>query len=234
MSIKLKAFVTADNKSLESFFSQGEYETVNNISDCDFVVFGGGPDIHPRLYYQTKLPDTSTNNERDKADVVTYLNATANRKVCVGICRGAQLLWALNNGDLYQDVDNHLEPHQATVVVDGKETKDSFWVSSTHHQMIVTSHTSISSDILLVSDETTMRSSGPSVLHAHPTTKATYIHRKPGQTVVPARKDVEAYFIPKTDCFGVQFHPEYQGKNDPALEWFNKTLSNLLWTGVAY
>ncbi len=77
----------------------------------DGIVFTGGPDIHPKYYGETLLPDCHEPvSDRDKADLALILRAVAVRKPFLGICRGIQVVNVALGGSLYQDLPSQLNP----------------------------------------------------------------------------------------------------------------------------
>jgi putative glutamine amidotransferase len=106
-------------------------ELVDNLNDLDCVVFTGGTDINPSIYGEVPHPATSRPDiKRDKEEVSIFELCTSWGIPMIGICRGAQLLCALNGGKLHQDVRGHTREHKMFT------NKRSMWVSSTHHQMM--------------------------------------------------------------------------------------------------
>lgn len=109
------------------------YRGTNDVMMADVVVFTGGSDIDPHLYGHKQISECrQIDPKRDQQEVAVFEAAKAFEIPMVGICRGAQLLNALNGGTLYQHVDGHYGGH---IVVDIR-TGTRLRVTSTHHQMM--------------------------------------------------------------------------------------------------
>lgn len=123
-------------------------DLISTIPDgaVDIVCWMGGSDISPELYNQKQLPITYPAPSRDEREVRLYRKYKDKKKL--GICRGAQLINVLNNGSMYQDVNNHGSgTHTVYDTQDGK----TYTVCSVHHQLmipapnaLVVAHTDIS------------------------------------------------------------------------------------------
>lgn len=107
------------------------YEQTSNIDDAGLLVLTGGSDISPRLYGQEYHRTTHDWLERDDAEVKAFHKAAKKGLPIFGICRGAQMICALNGGTLWQNVSGHGRDHMC-YDSDGSEM---FVVSSLHHQM---------------------------------------------------------------------------------------------------
>lgn len=234
-----KVFLSSKNQYLSDFFSSNKrFEVTNRIRDASFVLFGGGADIDPVFYGEGRIPGCNVDKEKDKNEVRVFLEAQVEKKPCVGVCRGAQFLWVMSGGKLWQDVDNHKGVHTAyTTNLKGLVNKKSkkFTVSSTHHQMVKASSMDREWYPLMLSNI------GHEFVSASPSTRIGVPLRTIQRKVtnkneifsLPILKDtmeVEAYHIPETDCFGVQWHPEYLDGRDPAVNWFWETLDTFLFT----
>lgn len=118
------------------FLTNTEFDWIDNVEavdtpeEADIVLFSGGADINPSLYNCKCSPHTHYNDYRDKLEIQCY-NKLTPKQIVIGLCRGAQLLTALNGGKLIQDVTGHnCGPHYIT----NRETK--FKIESIHHQMM--------------------------------------------------------------------------------------------------
>lgn len=98
---------------------------------CDIAYFTGGEDIHPITYGQAILPTTKANLRRDRREL-SLLRKLPYEMPKIGVGRGAQLLCVWSGGDLYQDVDNHVNAHDVITY----HEYDCFLVPSAHHQMM--------------------------------------------------------------------------------------------------
>jgi GMP synthase-like glutamine amidotransferase len=104
------------------------------------LVFSGGVDVHPRLYKQQPHPSTFTNNARDMADIIAYIDSQKRPGpscIKVGICRGAQFLCVMNGGQLWQDVAGHNSMYIHPIFyMNSAGVKEDHQVTSKHHQMM--------------------------------------------------------------------------------------------------
>lgn len=103
------------------------------IKLCDLIVLWGGEDIHPQIYNQ---PVTHAHiyrqNKRDDFEIKAYKIARENGIPVLGVCRGAQLICALEGGSLWQHVSNHANGAHLCKMWDGRVIT----VNSLHHQMM--------------------------------------------------------------------------------------------------
>lgn len=118
------------------FLTGTEFDWINNVTPvdspekADIVVFSGGADINPKLYGCEKHKSTYFNDERDFIETSCY-NKLSPNQVVIGICRGAQLITALNGGKLIQNVSGHCGgDHYIT------NGSDKVLITSLHHQMM--------------------------------------------------------------------------------------------------
>lgn len=110
----------------------------SGLGKADFVIFSGGTDISPSLYNEFIVrPETEEpDRDRDRYESRVFTHASSHKKLLIGICRGAQLLCALNGGKLWQHVTGHRSNHPCLYTnEDGK--KKYVNVTSDHHQMMV-------------------------------------------------------------------------------------------------
>ena len=118
------------------FLTGTEFDWVRNVTPvdtpekADIIVFSGGADINPNLYGCERHPTTHFYQMRDDLEVNCF-NKLSKDQVVIGLCRGAQLITALNGGKLIQNVTGHCcGPHSIT-------NRDlSFKIESIHHQMM--------------------------------------------------------------------------------------------------
>lgn len=133
--------------------SEDEIDELASI--CDGILFSGGQDINPALYNEEKLPQCGPLMEPlDRMETILYAKAVEKDRPVLGICRGFQLINAVNGGSLYQDLDTQYDtdlihkqttPRQMPVhsvrLVNGSPLqvqigKDRIPVNSFHHQAI--------------------------------------------------------------------------------------------------
>lgn len=198
----------------------GHYTTeqlTSSIAGYDLVVFTGGPDIHTAMYthdhYQGTLLNGSVGGipERDLLERLIFQVCTAIGVPMVGICRGAQMLCALNGGWLVQDSTGHHEPHSVTDAASGREYR----VTSDHHQMMVPS------------------SSGYVLAYAEELSD--YYHHSSAEAIqTPLERECEVVLWEGTLSLGHQPHPEWglTNTNDGPVhtycDYFIHTVNELL------
>jgi len=175
-----------EGRSFIEMFVRAFCHKADTPEEADLVVFGGGADVNPVLYDESRHYSTRPDHDRDDQDLALYKLCVEQGIPMFGVCRGAQFLHVMNGGKLFQDIDNH---HGAHSMTDNDGTV--FTVSSVHHQMCIENP---KMEVLgTVFGKTTRRSLNAQVHQA-------------GKI-----KEVEAFFYRDTGCFGVQGHPEYQG-----------------------
>ena len=126
----------------DNYWSAFNHETVYiqnrkdfiKILDCKLAVFWGGEDITPEFYNEKPVYTHAGwhTNHRDFLEKSAWEFCTKNKIPMLGICRGAQLLCALNGGKLWQDVSNHTGGRHEVKLFDGRI----IIVNSIHHQMM--------------------------------------------------------------------------------------------------
>lgn len=85
---------------------------------CEGLLLTGGHDVDPALYRAEKTEACGVSCPvRDEMEKVLYAKALEEDKPVLGICRGIQLINALEGGTLYQDLpteyDSEIEHHMA-------------------------------------------------------------------------------------------------------------------------
>lgn len=173
--------------------------------EADLVVFAGGEDVNPIYYDEEPHPKTSFNTKRDEQDMLLYAHCLEKGIPMLGICRGAQFLWVMNGGKLFQDIDKHVGDHpmldvRNNVIIDK--------VSSVHHQSCIRNG-DIGAEVIGESDVATDRWWNKT------------------DHVRGTMADVEAFFIRDTCCLGIQGHPEYK-RYDHFLKWTFEQINDLV------
>lgn len=143
---KIPQFKRADGSQMKAFVLPGAFtgagiqlmaeagfERAESVSDCDVIVYMGGADISPDLYNDKNVASGGINVERDLREQIVYEEGVKLGKVHFGICRGAQLLAALNGCKLWQDVQGHAGPDHQIYDLDRDVLVTA---TSLHHQMI--------------------------------------------------------------------------------------------------
>lgn len=79
------------------------------VQDVSIVLFTGGEDISPTLYYSPEnwhgiVAEIDYNAERDVSDYLTMTYCLDNDIPVVGFCRGAQMLGVVSGAEVIQDI----------------------------------------------------------------------------------------------------------------------------------
>lgn len=126
----MNLYVVGPAKHYANFIS--DVVLVDDVKNAQIVLFTGGEDVHPSIYGKRAVTDVFTNIERDLEER-TIFKALRPDQLAVGICRGSQLLCALNGGNLVQNCTHHALSRTHTIFsMDGKMMYE---ITSTHHQM---------------------------------------------------------------------------------------------------
>ena len=205
---------SVDTKVKRFFESHGFIVvTEGNVKhDPHFVIFDGGPDVHPFLYGDKVINETKFSMKRDLEDNMMWRMFGNLPKV--GICRGAQFLNVMNGGFMFQDADGHTTAHTIT------DTRNNqvFRVTSTHHQMMVPN---------LVTGK----------VLAHADNVASYVKSGAfGKIKREANcKDAEVVWYESTGSLCVQYHPEYSAQGSECRRHFwtvyNETIGKVIAEG---
>jgi GMP synthase-like glutamine amidotransferase len=176
------------------------YERAQSRREADVLFLTGGVDIHPAIYGSTKgpmfqAPDVS----RDMNEIKWFHEAVAFGQRIVGVCRGAQMICALNGGKLVQHQDNPGHRHELrTLFFDGKINDEykTLEINSSHHQAAHPFNLEKDKDYKIL---------GYSVGHCtfHRDADGNEMHEEPGLM------EVEDVWYPKTRSLGIQCHPEW-------------------------
>lgn len=123
------------------------------LENMDALILIGGADISPFLYGENPLLETNAApKRRDDSDAAFYRAARKKGIPVLGVCRGMQLINALEGGTLWQDLPTQkpdANPHNKEVVEGmlhyvqaceesfiGKTLGTRFIANSLHHQAI--------------------------------------------------------------------------------------------------
>jgi gamma-glutamyl-gamma-aminobutyrate hydrolase PuuD len=206
-----KAFLLegAFHASCKDLMISAGFSLVDNVADCDVVVFEGGSDIDTQLYGEKSIVTSSywAASKRDAIEVKAYREAQELGKVCFGICRGAQFLHAMNGGTLWQDVNNHSGTDH---LIYDLEEDVILSVNSYHHQML-----RINTDIEVVAVT-------PRQIANKFKAEGITIIVEPDAKDEEMEVEIEAGIYHDTNCFFVQGHPEVG-----TLEYKSWTFSKL-------
>jgi putative glutamine amidotransferase len=111
----------------------GNFEYTSLIENSDIVLFLGGADISPEIYGEINTYSI-TDVARDEVEINDYRLAKSLEIPMMGICRGHQLLNALEGGKLIQ----HLIPaHRGSHEISFLNNSEIWWVNSLHHQGVI-------------------------------------------------------------------------------------------------
>lgn len=169
---------------------------VKSIYDADLVMFEGGADINPAIYYAKKSFKTHYIDEiRDKNDVANFKLAVELNLPILGICRGAQLACAMAGGKLIQDQMSGPYHHEINVLKDiYDETKGKLVLktNSMHHQAMYPFNLNKNEYQIIGWTEHVVRSR---------------TMEDPNTFVVP-EKDCEIVYFNTVNALGIQGHPE--------------------------
>lgn len=180
----------ADQGMADLLSNQGWQEVAHELADV--IIFNGGADIGTSMYEEKPIgrgiPEKPS--PRDQAEMNLYYKYRE-KKLLLGICRGAQILNVLNGGKLWQDVNNHGRSHFMTILATGQK----MWITSTHHQMM---RPHSSGKVLAIADESTAK-------HAD---RDSWSPRG-GAFFADDHKDTEIVWYPSSGSLCIQGHPEY-------------------------
>lgn len=187
---------TTVNKTLKVFHVQpwsanysnwmNNVELVDRMKDADLVLFAGGEDVSPSIYGASKHHTTFTNKDRDAEETKAYNLALELSKPMIGICRGSQLLTALQEGGmLVQDQPNPSNMHDIHTY-DGKKLR----ISSTHHQAMYPFNMKEGSYKIIGWTENLLK-----------------YHKDGDDKELNPPKECEIVYYPKNRCLGIQGHP---------------------------
>lgn len=181
-------------------FHENNWEVVEKMEDADYVCLTGGSDINPALYGQVPHRTTRWLPHRDAMEVEQYHKARRLGKKILGICRGAQLMNALEGGDMYQHVNHHHGHHK---LVD-RDTGEEKTVNSIHHQMMIPAENTIV--VAIASGQSDQRELMAEGVDGSPVVRADLgVHDDPEVVVFYDCDTGGKYYF----GLGFQGHPEY-------------------------
>lgn len=162
------------------------------------LILWGGTDINPNIYNQQPMPQTQRpDTVRDIKEINAFNLAVNKGQPIIGVCRGAQLICALQKGTLIQHSVPSRQDHSITTK-GGEVFED---VSASHHQI--------------------MQPQGNYELLAWDSnsTKAFYIDGS--YKIINCTPEVIWY--PEIKALCIQAHPEWNGRSD-FVQWVDKKL----------
>lgn len=166
--------------------------TVNDLpKNTHLVVLWGGTDISPMIYGEKNVASETTDEPtpRDLREIEIIEHARIRGIPILGICRGAQLLCAVDGGSLWQHVNMHAGPSHAVVLDDGS----SWLTNSAHHQMMRPGDNAV---VVGVADEV----------------YSPFKVSEEGE-VRDVEPEVEIAYFPRLNALGIQGHPEWLNEN---------------------
>lgn len=172
-----------------------EYKVVmqpDDLTTDDVLLVHGGSDISPSLYQKAVGSRTGASHQlsgRDHCEWQLMKKAKTLGIPIIGICRGAQMLCALEGGFLIQDVTNHGRSHEVVT-----NDKRKFSTNSCHHQMLNpfnTEHEIVCQTTYSVSDH------------------YLDVDEKGKDIKVEMPFEPEFVYFPKAKGIAIQWHPEW-------------------------
>lgn len=189
------------------------------LDNVDAVVFTGGSDVSPSFYNRKAHKRTHSDLTRDSMEAKAYQAAAKAYRPMIGICRGAQFLTVMNNGELIQDINGHTLGGTHPIVVRQKgKASTTVNASSTHHQMMYPFN--------LPEDEYVIIGSTPKPLSDKYETMGS--DGRVEDWKVPVEPEI--VFYPYTDCLCIQGHPEF---SLGSLAQYRKAIKDLV-TGLVF
>ncbi len=169
-----------------------------------YQIFWGGTDVNPTLYKQPRHRTTQWPDINRDANEAKMFKSNVERGIpMVGICRGAQFLNVMNGGTLIQYVHGHTRDH---LIIDLRNNEQ-FWVTSTHHQMMVPHK---EAEIIAVDQ------------------REVDVLESPLADTYVKQQGMEVVFYPQTKSLCIQFHPEYMTEQSRAVKWTKNLANDLL------
>ena len=187
------------------FESFGRFEGNSDIlkekpRDVALVVFTGGADVDPSIYNENRSRNCGYSNiERDNHEKQVFEWAKSLKIPMAGICRGSQLLCALNGGSLFQHVTGHHGSHPM-ITHDGRKMK----VSSTHHQM---------------ANPTDLVKNGQAKILAWAYPKLSERYETGNSYPVRVDMESEVVYYSESNSIGFQYHPEIMAKDSEGFKY---------------
>lgn len=208
---KRRIYVVGSSKSYASWMNG---QLVDKMEDSNLVVFTGGQDVCPLVYNQTDIhPKTYYTLERDNEEIKAYTKALELGKKMIGICRGHQLLSALNGALLIQD-----QPNPGNHFVYTHDSKK-FLINSLHHQAVYPFN--------LPKEDYSILGYTKNLLSYHE-------NGLKKEMYPPV--EVEMIYFPKTQCLGIQCHPEMMQYSPEhfkeGLEYFTLLLNRFMFGSI--
>lgn len=179
----------------------------DGLDTADFVLFTGGEDVDPQLYGEVAMAKTYYNALRDAKETEIYRGAIDRELPMVGICRGGQFLNVMNEGKMWQHVNQHAMDHDITIeippFVGNKRRVIS--ATSTHHQMMIPAEHAV----VVATAHVSFEKHSPGLAQ---------MGKKDGDD------DHEVLFYDGTNCLCFQPHPEVNWAKPELVDFFEECL----------
>lgn len=192
---------------------------MTDYKNAQTIVMPGGADWNPFWYGDMIGKKTYFTNSTDIEQMEQILKALKDRKLILGICRGLQGVHIAAGGKLIQDVTNHGSCSHPII---DEYTDKTVTVNSFHHQMV---------DLLSLKphDYTLIASS----LHRRSDSYLDGLDQEKMFGDLEYRflsefKEPEIVYYPHINALGFQYHPESMSKDNPALEYTNSIIQDIM------
>lgn len=196
---------TVGSKTSANWINNCEH---TNYDDSELVLFLGGEDVNPLYYNEPPHRTTFFNILRDSKEEAIFKSATQDKKKIFGICRGFQLIHALQGYRLAQDINGHLGGHEILKHKSSPVDFPTFYAEGNHHQNpIVEGYQDITPIAIAELSSKKYDGFGNKILIPY---------------------EVEAAFYPKISALGTQYHPEWSQYNTEAVIITNLLIKSLL------
>lgn len=200
---KIPLYVVGSDGSVRDLVRNAKrFCLVNEPTEAEGVILTGGEDITPFLYGERPTHARGMNLDRDLREV-SFIKTLKMDMPKIGICRGAQLLNVLSGGRLLQHVDGHAIHGRHDMRLE--DTGEIVWTNSLHHQEMVPP-----------SDAVIIAKANVAPVKFDKTTKITYNR----STRKDTWDDIEIVYIPSSNSYCFQGHPEYCKPDDPQVDLF--------------
>jgi putative glutamine amidotransferase len=192
-----------------------QFQLTNNPAQADVALFTGGEDVDPATYNES-CGDRTSYSQRDKHEIELFNFFSSEEIPMIGICRGLQFFAAMNGGRLIQDTTGHAGKNH-NVIFEGyedtgmkQEFKDTVTLpyTSAHHQMVDPTKVQPDWKILGRSEHRLSR----------------YYHGGDNKEIPGVDTEIECVYFPKTQCLGIQGHPEWMDADSPSVEFWRQLI----------
>lgn len=132
-----KFFMPTNDGLISTLLRKLGYAETDDEDLADFYMFTGGSDISPSIYNAERSVYThQTNVNRDIKEAFYVMKAKITKKKSVGICRGFQLLNAINSVELIQHIAGHTINDHGVMGFNLLAKEIPNLVNSSHHQAV--------------------------------------------------------------------------------------------------